>query len=128
MGAWSPGGKRPLVLIGDGGFQMVGQSISTMVRYQHDSIIVIIDNSLYGYEQYLLGPAFYTNPAQPPLAYNELPNWNFDLFTQALGVTQVATANTVDGLRTALAAAKAHTGGPSVIRALVRTRSLPDGL
>ena len=128
VGAWTPGGKRPLVLIGDGGFQMVGQAVSTMVRYQQNAIVVIIDNSLYGFEQYLLGPGFYTNPAQPPLVYNVLPDWNFDAFAQSLGVTQVATANTVDGLRAALAAAKAHNGGPSVIRALVAGRSLPAGL
>ena len=101
VGVWRPGGKRPLVLIGDGGFQMVGQAVSTMVRYQQDAIVVIIDNSLYGLEQYLLGPAYYTNPAAAPLAYNVLPDWNFDAFAQALGVTQVATANTVDGLRAA---------------------------
>jgi indolepyruvate decarboxylase len=128
VGVWRPGGKRPLVLIGDGGFQMVGQAVSTMVRYQQDAIVVIIDNSLYGLEQYLLGPTYYTNPAAAPLAYNVLPDWNFDAFAQSLGVTQVATANTVDGLRTALASAKAHAGGPSVIRALVGGRSLPAGL
>ena len=128
VGAWKPGGNRPLVLIGDGGFQMVGQAVSTMVRYQHDAIVVIIDNSLYGFEQYLLGPAYYTNPAQAPLAYNVLPDWDFDAFAQALGVTQVATASSVIELRAALAAAKAHTGGPSVIRAMVAGRSLPAGL
>lgn len=128
VGAWRPGGKRPLVLIGDGGFQMVGQAVSTMVRYQHDSIVVIIDNSLYGFEQYLLGPGYYTNPTQAPLAYNVLPDWNFDAFAQSLGVVQVATAHSVDELRAALAAAKAHTGGPSVIRAMVAGRSLPAGL
>ena len=62
VGAWRPGGKRPLVLIGDGGFQMVGQAVSTMVRYQHNAIVVIIDNSLYGFEQYLLGPGLLHQP------------------------------------------------------------------
>ena len=62
VGAWKPGGKRPLVLIGDGEFQMVGQAVSTMVRYQHDAIVVIIDNSLYGFEQYLLGPGLLHQP------------------------------------------------------------------
>jgi indolepyruvate decarboxylase len=128
VGVWGPGGKRPLVLIGDGGFQMVGQAVSTMVRYQHNSIVLIVDNSLYGIEQFLLGPSFYTNPSQQPLAYNVLPDWNFDAFAQALGVTQVATVNTVAGLRSALVAAKAHMAGPSVIRALVGTRSLPAGI
>jgi indolepyruvate decarboxylase len=36
VGAFAAGGKRPLVLTGDGGFQMVGQALSTMVRYQHN--------------------------------------------------------------------------------------------
>jgi indolepyruvate decarboxylase len=98
------------------------------VRYQHNSIIVIIDNSLYGIEQFLLGPGYYTNVSQPPLPYNVLPDWNFDAFAQALGVTQVATVNTAATLRVALAAAKAHVTGPSVIRALVGGRSLPAGL
>jgi indolepyruvate decarboxylase len=99
-----------------------------MVRYQHNSIVDIIDNSLYGFEQYLLGPGYFTNPAQAPLPYNMLPDWNFDAFAQSLGVTQVATATTVVELRTALAAAKAHAGGPSVIRAIDARRSLPAGL
>jgi indolepyruvate decarboxylase len=107
---------------------MVGQAVSTMVRYQHNSIVVIVDNSLYGIEQFLLGPSFYTNPSQPPLAYNVLPDWNFDAFAKALGVTQAVTVNTATGLRSALSAAKAHTTGPSVIRALVGTRSLPVGI
>ena len=128
VGAFVPHGKRPLVLIGDAGFQMVGQAVSTMVRHQHNSIVVIIANSLYGIEQYLLGRDFYTDPAQPPLPYFVLPDWNFDAFAQALGVTQVATANTDTALRTALATAKAHTTGPSVIRALVGSRSLPAGI
>ena len=118
VGAWSPGGNRPLVLIGDGGFQMVGQAVSTMVRYHHDAIVVIIDNSLYGFEQYLLGPAYYTNP---PPAYT-CCHYSFP------GVTQVATASTVDELRAALAAAKAHAGGPTAIRAMVAGLSLPAGL
>jgi indolepyruvate decarboxylase len=128
VGVWGPGGKRPLVLIGDGGFQMVGQAVSTMVRYQHNSVVVIVDNSLYGIEQFLLGPSFYTNPSQPPLAYNVLPDWNFDAFAKALGVTQAVTVNTATELRSSLSAAKAHTTGPSVIRALVGTRSLPAGV
>lgn len=130
LGAFMPDGKRPLVLIGDGGFQMIGQAVSTMVRHQHNSIVIIIDNKLYGIEQYLLGRDFYTDPTQLPLRYNkfEPPDWKFDTFAQALGVTNAATVNTDSALRTALATAKTHTTGPSVICALVRSRSLPAGL
>ena len=105
---------------------MVGQAVSTMVRYQHDAIVVIIDNSLYGFEQYLLGPAYYTNPGRHRLPITCCRTGT--LSVRALGVTQVATASSVIELRAALAAAKAHTGGPSVIRAMVAGRSLPAGL
>jgi len=122
------GGKRPLVLVGDGGFQMIGQALSTMARDHHNSIVVIIENRLYGIEQYLLDRRFYTNPTQDPLTYNQLPAWNFETFARALGVDQVTTATTKADLRTALATAKTQTTGPSVICAQVQPRSLPAGL
>jgi indolepyruvate decarboxylase len=122
-------GRRPLVLVGDGGFQMIGQALSTMARHQHNSIVVIIDNCLYGIEQYLEGHDFYTDPTRQALRYNVLkPQWNFDAFARALGLTQVTSVNTAAALRTALADAKAHTTGPSVITAQVPSRSLPAGL
>ena len=107
VGAWRPGGKRPLVLIGDGEFQMVGQAVDDGAlparrdRGDHRQQPVRV-------RAVSARARLYTNPAQAPLAYNVLPDWNFDAFAQSLGVTQVATANTVDALRTALAAAK-HT-------------------
>ncbi len=99
-----------------------------MVRHQHNSIVVIVGNNLYGYEQFLEGQGFYVNPAQPPLPYNVLADWDFEAFARALGVTQLATVTTAAALRTALAAAKAHTTGPSVICAQVPAKSLPGGL
>ena len=52
----------------------------------------------------------------------------YEGFARAMGVGQVSRADSVATLRTALASAKAHTGGPSFIHALVKSRSLPPGL
>lgn len=122
------GGKRPFVLIGDGGFQMIGQALSTMARDHHNSIVVIVENRLYGIEQYLLDRRFYADPTQKALQYNKLPEWDFETFARSLGVAQVATATTDADLRTALATAKTNTSGPSVICAHIEPRSLPAGL
>src|SRR5690606_7308454 len=59
IGAYLATGRRPIILTGDGGFQMVAQTFSTMVKYKIPAIILIIDNGLYGIEQFLLDKSFY---------------------------------------------------------------------
>jgi indolepyruvate decarboxylase len=39
---------------------MTVQSLSTMARANLNAIVVIVDNDLYGYEQYLLDPTYYS--------------------------------------------------------------------
>ena len=48
--------RRPLVICGDGGFHMTAQSLSTMVRYGRNPIVVLIANGIFGFEQFLLDP------------------------------------------------------------------------
>lgn len=38
------GSKRVIAMIGDGSFQMTAQEVSTMIRYQCDPIIFLINN------------------------------------------------------------------------------------
>ena len=108
------------MVCGDGGFQMTGQALGTMVRLRQNTIVVfVVDNGLYGYEQYLLGRSYYTNQTEAPLPYAVLTPRDYEGFARAMGVGQVSRADNVATLRTALASAKAHTGGPSFIHALV---------
>ncbi len=60
-------GKRPLVLIGDGGFQMTGQEICHCPRYDINPIFVVFNNRRWGLEQ-----VFYTDAR-----FNELVNWPY---------------------------------------------------
>ncbi len=59
--------ERPLVLVGDGGFQMTGQEICHCPRYKVNPIFVVINNRRWGMEQ-----LFY-----PSARFNELVNWPY---------------------------------------------------
>ena len=39
---------RPLVLVGDGAFQMTGMELSTAVRFRQNPIVIVFDNDGYG--------------------------------------------------------------------------------
>ncbi|MFH0762202.1 MAG: thiamine pyrophosphate-binding protein [Bacteroidota bacterium] len=60
-------GKRPVVLTGDGAFQMTAQEISTLIREHCPAVIVIINNDGYLIERYLHqdGP------------YNDIQPWQY---------------------------------------------------
>jgi indolepyruvate decarboxylase len=60
-------GKRPLVLIGDGGFQMTGQEICHCPRFGINPIFIVFNNRRWGMQQ-----LFY-----PTAKFNELVNWPY---------------------------------------------------
>ena len=43
--------RRPLVLVGDGGFQMTGMELATVARYGLNPIVVLLNNRGYGTER-----------------------------------------------------------------------------
>jgi indolepyruvate decarboxylase len=127
VGASLGSNRRPLVVCGDGGFHMTAQTLSTMVQYGCDPVIVVIANGIYGYEQFLVDPSFFSNPANQPLSYAVLNQWDFVKFASALGVQFAQAVNTAAALDAALAAAKAF-NGPALIAATVDPHDLPAEL
>lgn len=79
IGAYLKNRKHPIIISGDGGFQMVAQSYSTMVKYCIPALIIILDNSLYAIEQYLIDSSYF-NENKPPLKYVELNRWAYEKF------------------------------------------------
>lgn len=59
--------KRPVVLTGDGAFQMTAQEVSTLIRERRPAIIVIINNDGYLIERRLHQDAY----------YNDIQMWNY---------------------------------------------------
>ncbi len=122
-----PGEKRPVVVCGDGGFQMTGQALGTMVRLRQNTVVFVVDNGLYGYEQYLLGRSYYNSQTEAPLPYAVLTPWDYEGFARAMGVARCHAPTTSPrcGPRWPR---RGPTGSPSFIHALVTSRSLPPGL
>ncbi len=59
--------KRPLVLVGDGGFQMTGQEICHCPRFKINPIFIVINNRRWGMEQLFDTSAH----------FNELVDWHY---------------------------------------------------
>ena len=65
---------RPLVIVGDGAFQMTGIELSTTIRYHLDPIVVVLNNGIYLTEQLMLdGP------------FNILQPWQYAKIPQVIG-------------------------------------------
>jgi indolepyruvate decarboxylase len=94
MGAQIGTGRRPLVLCGDGGFQMTGQEISYAPKRGLSPIIVLINNSGWG--------IFRAVTSRQDLL--EIPPWSYADLAQAWGGVGIR-AQTRSELREALRAA-----------------------
>jgi indolepyruvate decarboxylase len=65
---------RPVVLVGDGAFQMTGMELSTVVAQGLDPIIIVLNNHGYTTERFIKdGP------------YNDILNWRFERIPEILG-------------------------------------------
>ncbi len=65
---------RPLVLVGDGAFQMTGMELATVARNRLNPIVVLFNNRGYGTERHMQdGP------------YNDLWSWQYHRVPEVLG-------------------------------------------
>jgi TPP-dependent 2-oxoacid decarboxylase len=95
---------RPLVLVGDGAFQMTGIELSTAARYGLNPIVVVLNNQGYGTERPILdGP------------FNDVSNWRFSRLTEVFGHGIGFEIETEDHLQNALSKAREFTKGYSIL-------------
>lgn len=76
--------RRPIVLVGDGAFQMTAQEISTIIRHQLNPIFFLINNDGYTIERAIHEGSY--NDIQP-WKYHQLPqvfgnSWSIDVKTE----------------------------------------------
>jgi indolepyruvate decarboxylase len=69
-------GLRPLVLVGDGAFQMTGMELSTIVQHGFNPVIIVLDNLGYGTERRL-------HPGNHK--FNDIQPWQFHKVPEILG-------------------------------------------
>lgn len=87
---------RPLVLVGDGAFQMTGMELSTVARFGLNPIVVVLNNEGYGTERPMLDGRF-----------NDILNWRYSEVTRVLGAGRGYEVSTEDELEEALLVARA---------------------
>lgn len=65
---------RPIVIVGDGAFQMTGMEVSTVARFNLNPVIIVLNNGGYGTERPMLdGP------------FNDVLRWDYSLIAQLIG-------------------------------------------
>src|SRR5215212_6689149 len=86
---------RPIVVVGDGAFQMTGMEISTISRFALNPIIIVLNNNGYGTERPMLdGP------------FNDVLPWNYYRIPEIIGHGRGFVIETEDQLEESLSAAE----------------------
>jgi len=82
---------RPLVLVGDGAFQMTGMELATSARYGLNPVVVVLNNFGYGTERHMQdGP------------YNDVWPWHYSKLPEILGAGRGWLVQTENQLNDAL--------------------------
>ncbi|MBB4293199.1 indolepyruvate decarboxylase [Rhizobium leguminosarum] len=116
--------QRLMVFAGDGGFQMTAQCLSTQTRFNLNPIIFVMDNGIYGVEQWLADASVFHG--DKPF-YNSciLHRWNYSKLAEVFGC-RGWKVGTYGELREAINGAKENLNSPSIIQVVVPQRSIPD--
>jgi indolepyruvate decarboxylase len=98
-------GKRVVALEGDGSFQMTAQELSSMVRYDKNAVVFVVNNEGYTAERLIHdGP------------FNDIAQWQYHRLPEAFGGVPGEDVRTEDDLERALDRAGRHDGpGPLLI-------------
>jgi indolepyruvate decarboxylase len=95
---------RPLVIVGDGAFQMTGLELSTIARQGLNPIVVVMNNKGYTTERFLLEGSF-----------NDIHNWQYHKIPEVLGTGLGIEVHTEAQLGAALDAAVANSNSFSLL-------------
>lgn len=82
---------RPLVLSGDGAFQMTGMEISTASRYHMNPIVIVLNNSGFGTERPMIDGSF-----------NDVAQWKYHKIPDMIGSGKGYLVQTDNDLAAAL--------------------------
>jgi len=117
LGLQAATGERPLILVGDGAFQMTGWELGNCRRYGWDPIVVVFNNRSWEM----------LHTFQPESAFTQLDDWNFASMAEGMGGDGVRV-RTKRELRDALAHAAATRGRFQLIDATIERNVLSPTL
>lgn len=117
LGLQAGDGQRPLILVGDGAFQMTGWELGNCQRYGWDPIVVVFNNCSWEM----------LRTFQPESTFTDLSDWHFADMAAPMG-GQGYRVNTRRELQDALRQARATRGKFQLIEAMIPRGVLSDTL
>jgi indolepyruvate decarboxylase len=117
LGVQEASGERPIILVGDGAFQMTGWELGNCARYGWDPIVVVLNNCSWEM----------LRTFQPESKFNDLDDWHFADAASALGGVGMRV-HTHRELAAALEAAAAQRGKFVLIEAMLARGALSPTL
>lgn len=109
--------QRPIVLVGDGAFQMTCLELSTSLRHGFNPIVVVLNNKGYTTERFLQeGP------------FNDILNWNYHRMPDLLGGGWGFEVHTEGDLDKALHAAMANQDAFSLLNVHLEPHDISPAL
>jgi indolepyruvate decarboxylase len=109
--------RRPVVLVGDGAFQMTCMELSTAVRHGFNPIVIVLNNKGYTTERFLQdGP------------FNDILNWNYHRMPDLLGGGWGFEVHTEADLDQALNAAIANKDAFSILNVHLEPNDISQAL
>lgn len=110
---------RVVAIVGDGAFQMTGMELSTLLRYGHSPIVIVLDNHGYGTER-VLHPGNWD--------YNEIRAWRYSKLPEVLGGGRGYEIRTEGEFDQALTSAWDDTHGPSILHVHISATDCSNAL
>ena len=95
---------RPLVIVGDGAFQMTGMEISNSFRFNLNPIVLVLNNQGYGTERSILDGHF-----------NDIPMWEYSKIPKLIGGGKGFLIETEEQFEDALLHAERNTKSFSIL-------------
>lgn len=119
-------GKRPYVVAGDGGFMMICQELSSLVRAKCNAVVFVMSNKGYAIEQAFVDIKAFT-PQGAFAPFDVLPAWDYLALAKAFGAKGYR-ARTVKELRGVLAKVKGLKGVPALVEVVIPEKDLAPQL
>lgn len=92
LGAQLGSKKQSWTIAGDGGFMMICQSLSTLVKYNVNSVIFVMSNQVYAIEQVFVDVDAFC-PDGTFDEFDNLPKWDYMALAQAYGANGYQAKN-----------------------------------
>lgn len=109
--------KRPVVIVGDGAFQMTAQAVSTMLQLKLNPLVIVWNNDGYQVERIIHDGSF-----------NDIPNWLYSEAPRFFGGDGGIKVETEGELQAALDQASAHPRDFLLVEAITKRWDLSKSM